>query len=48
MGANNLYVGGSSVFPTSGYANPTLTALAVASRLADRVRGLLEQRRLVS
>lgn len=34
----NLYVAGSSVFPTSGYANPTLTLLALAIRLADHLR----------
>ena len=34
-GVENLYVVGSSVFPTSSYANPTLTVLALALRLAD-------------
>jgi choline dehydrogenase-like flavoprotein len=33
-GIDNLYVAGSSVFPTAGYANPTLTIVALASRLA--------------
>lgn len=35
---NNLYVAGSSVFATSGYANPTLTIVALAVRLADHLR----------
>jgi choline dehydrogenase-like flavoprotein len=37
-GVGNLYVAGSSVFPTGGYANPTLTLCALAIRLADRVK----------
>ena len=32
-GCPNLYVLGSSVFPTAGWANPTLTILALAHRL---------------
>ena len=36
-GLANLYVAGSSLFPTSGWANPTLTILALAFRLADHL-----------
>jgi choline dehydrogenase-like flavoprotein len=34
-GMENLFVVGSSVFPTEGYANPTVTLLALALRTAD-------------
>jgi choline dehydrogenase-like flavoprotein len=37
-GVANLYVGGSSVFPTSGAFNPTLTIVAMALRLADHIK----------
>jgi choline dehydrogenase-like flavoprotein len=41
-GIANLYVAGSSVFPTSlGYVNPTLTVVALATRLADHLRTTL-------
>ena len=38
-----LYVAGASVFPTSGHANPTLTIVALAIRLADRIKIDLSQ-----
>ncbi len=37
FGVHNLYVAGSAVFPTSGQANPTLTLVALAIRLAHHV-----------
>lgn len=37
FGTNNLYVAGAAVFPSSSYANPTYTALALALRLAEHL-----------
>jgi choline dehydrogenase-like flavoprotein len=36
-GYTNLFIAGSSVFPTGGYANPTLTIVALAQRLGERL-----------
>lgn len=40
-GYENLFVAGSSVFRTSGWANPTLTIVALSLRLADHLDGRL-------
>jgi choline dehydrogenase-like flavoprotein len=41
----NVYVAGSSVFPTGGYANPTYTIVALAIRLAEHLGTVLAHRR---
>jgi choline dehydrogenase-like flavoprotein len=41
-GLANLYLAGSSVFPTSGAAGPTLTLVALALRLADDLKEVLQ------
>lgn len=40
-GYANLFIAGSSVFPTSGWANPTLTLVALALRLGDHLASTL-------
>jgi choline dehydrogenase-like flavoprotein len=37
----NLYLAGASVFPAAGWANPTLTVVALGIRLADRLKQIL-------
>jgi choline dehydrogenase-like flavoprotein len=43
-GIENLYVAGSSLFPTAGFANPTLTVVALTLRLADRLKDIVRAR----
>jgi choline dehydrogenase-like flavoprotein len=42
-GLENLYVAGSSVFPTAGWANPTLTLVALAVRTAHHLKARLSE-----
>ncbi len=41
-GVDNLYLVGNQIFPTVGYANPTLTTVALALRLAGHLADRLE------
>lgn len=45
-GMQNLYVAGSSVFPTAGCDMPTYTIVALAIRLADHVRAQFEPKKV--
>lgn len=44
FGLDNLYIAGAAVFPTSSHANPTLTLVALAARLAEHLRERAEGR----
>lgn len=37
FGTRNLYVAGAAVYPTTGFANPTFTAIALGVRLANAI-----------
>ena len=43
FGVDNLYVAGSSVFPTVGHGNPTFTILALVQRMAEHLRERLQE-----
>lgn len=43
-GIDNLYVAGSSLFPTGGWANPTLTIVALAIRSGERISASIANR----
>ena len=45
---HNLYVAGSSLFPTSGHANPTFTLVALAIRLAEHLIDKLKSRQAIA
>ncbi len=38
FGVDNLFIASSAIFPTCGYASPTLTLVALALRLADHLK----------
>ncbi len=41
-GYHNLYIAGSSVFSTAGWANPNLTIVAIVHRMAEHLSGCFE------
>lgn len=42
-GIENFYIAGSSIFPTGGFANPTLTILALTLKLSDHLKEKLSR-----
>jgi choline dehydrogenase-like flavoprotein len=45
---DNLYIGSSSVFPTCGFSNPTLTMLALCLRISDELKVRMSHNELVA
>ena len=45
---DNLYIGSSSVFPTCGFSNPTLTMLALCLRISDELKVRMSHSELVA
>ena len=46
-GLNNLFVAGSSCFPTAGAVNPTLTIIALSLRLSDFIKSKIKEKNIV-
>lgn len=44
FGTGNLHIAGAAVFPSSSFANPTFTALALGNRLADQIASAIQKR----
>jgi choline dehydrogenase-like flavoprotein len=44
-GVDNLYVAGSSVFPTAGISNPTMTIMTLSIRLAEHVQTQVKKKK---
>ncbi|HXI88019.1 MAG TPA: GMC family oxidoreductase, partial [Parvularculaceae bacterium] len=42
-GIENLYIGGSSVYPTGGGCNPTFTIVCLSLRLGDHLANRLQR-----
>lgn len=42
-GISNLFIAGSSVFPTGGHANPTLTIIALSVKLAEFLKNMEDE-----
>ncbi len=46
FGTDNLFIAGSSVFPTSGHANPTFTIVQLTLRLSEHLDSILNKPRV--
>jgi choline dehydrogenase-like flavoprotein len=46
FGINNLFIAGSSVFPTSGHANPTFTIVALSLRLSKLLKKIYNVKKI--